>query len=265
MANLVVAGFGAAAWLLWNETQHELAAFIAVFAFLNAIMAIMNLLPIGRELPSDGTKLRKALKREDEAETDIDLLRFAQASYMQAHWPQVQDCVLERWMNAPRPQVRAFACQVYMLRELERGNMITIARAYSRLMETAKAQGPQGYAACVTYVAVATLEFIYELCMRDGKIEDAENRAKLLGKWQRFAPRSTALRAQAAIAFRHGKLPEAQRLIRRARREAAGTFEIALRAHELRKVAELGARLELATHVHCEEVVNTQDVRVSAG
>jgi len=131
--------------------------------------------------------------------------------------------------------------------------MAAIAPAYSRLVETSKAAGPQGYGACVTYVALATLEFIYEVCMHDGKIEDAEHRMQSLGKWRRFAPRSTLLRTQAAIAFRRGKLVESQRLIRRAHGEAEGDFETALRTRELGKLVQLRKRVEAAL-VGCEEI-----------
>jgi len=254
LANTVAAVFaGTLAWLAWNHAHDDRAAFAAVFAFLNATMAIANLLPIGRELQSDGTQLRKALKGETTAETDIDLLRFAQARLTQAESPAVAEPVLERWMNAPRPQLRALACYVRLQRELERGDMAAIAPAYSRLVETSKAAGPQGYGACVTYVALATLEFIYEVCMHDGKIEDAEHRMQSLGKWRRFAPRSTLLRTQAAIAFRRGKLVESQRLIRRAHGEAEGDFETALRTRELGKLVQLRKRVEAAL-VGCEEI-----------
>ncbi|MEO6249582.1 MAG: hypothetical protein ABIO59_02775 [Luteimonas sp.] len=250
VANALIAAL-AGAYLLVNAIlcipTNGITTLIVVVGVLNTYLAIANLLPIGRAVPSDGTQIRHALRGLAAARWEPEYLRYMDVLLFQANPVEVPHSTIARWQSSSEPALRATGFYVSFQAALADGDMSAIVAAYTCLVEGVRALGAQGYAACGVWLAMSTLEFVYEICVRQGDIAEAIRRLDALGRMRRLAPRSLSMRVDAAIAFRRAERKRALALLQRARREAENDFAASSRAYGLSKLDALARLVGLSS------------------
>ncbi|MEO7324614.1 MAG: M50 family metallopeptidase [Dokdonella sp.] len=241
-ANALIAVLAGAYWLcnvILDFSTGGMTTLIVVLGVLNTYLAIVNLLPIGRTVPSDGTQIRCALRGLSAKQWEPDYLQYMDSCFFQASPVEISHSTVARWLRSSQPALRATGFHIRFQSALTDGDMPAIVVAYTRLVEGVRALGPQGPAACGMWLAVSTLEFVYEICVRGGDMADATRRVDALGRMRHLAPRSLLMRVEAAFALRRGDRKRALPLLERARREAGNDFAVSSRAYGLSKIEGL--------------------------
>ena len=241
-ANALIAALAGAYLLsevILGVSTSAITTLIVVLGVLNTYLAIVNLLPIGRTLPSDGTQIRQALRGLPAKKWESEYLQYMDSVIFQVDPVEIPQSTIARWQDSSLPTLRATGFYCSFQSAMADGNMSAIVTAYTRLVEGLRALGAQGYAACGMWLAMSTLEFIYEICVRDGDIADATRRLDALGRMRRLAPRSLSLRVDVAFAIRRAERRRARCLLQRARKETENDFAASSRAYGLAKLEAL--------------------------